>query len=135
MYLTLDKVKLSGNSFIDSQSNYAALLWMLYHKAVCLNMQSFMINLWKPSVWRLLLRLGNKLSLHQRHMVFINVNILKCCFLEYPVYIILLQIQTGWMGPVLFAPFGRSTIKQISNIKKCKCLYKVFEDTALAFLQ
>ena len=39
-YLTLVKAKLSGNSFIENQSYYAPLLWMLYHKALCLNMQN-----------------------------------------------------------------------------------------------
>ena len=38
-YLTLDKAKLLGNAFIDSQFNYSPLIWMFYHKATYLKMQ------------------------------------------------------------------------------------------------
>ena len=31
-YLTLDKAKLLGNAFIDSQSSYAPLIWVFCHK-------------------------------------------------------------------------------------------------------
>ena len=38
-YLTLDKAKHYGNAFIDSQFNYATLIWMFCHKATYLRMQ------------------------------------------------------------------------------------------------
>ena len=38
-YLTLDKAKLLGNAFIDSQFNYAPLIWMFCHKTTYLKMQ------------------------------------------------------------------------------------------------
>ena len=38
-YLTLDEAKLLGNIFIDSQLNYAPLIWMFCHKTTYLKMQ------------------------------------------------------------------------------------------------
>ena len=38
-YLTLDKAKLLGNAFIDSQFNYALLIWMFCHKTTYLKMK------------------------------------------------------------------------------------------------
>ena len=38
-YLTLDKAKLLGNAFIDTQFNYAPLTWMFCHKTTYLKMQ------------------------------------------------------------------------------------------------
>ena len=38
-YLTLDKAKLLGNAFIDSQFNYAPLTWMFCHKTTYLNLR------------------------------------------------------------------------------------------------
>ena len=36
IYLTLDKAKLLGNAFIDSQFNYAPLIWMFFHETTYL---------------------------------------------------------------------------------------------------
>ena len=44
-YLTLDKAKLLGNAFIDSQFNYAPLIWMFCHKATYLKCKKFIISL------------------------------------------------------------------------------------------
>ena len=38
-YLSLEKAKMLGNAFIDSQFNYASLIWMLYRKRLYLEMQ------------------------------------------------------------------------------------------------
>ena len=38
-YLSLDKAKLLSNAFIDSQLNYAPLIWMFCHKTTYLKMQ------------------------------------------------------------------------------------------------
>ena len=35
----IDKAKLLGNAFADSQFNYAPLIWMFYHETTYLNMQ------------------------------------------------------------------------------------------------
>ena len=44
-YLTLDKAKLLGNAFIDSQFNYTPLIWMFCHKATYLKMQKNHLSL------------------------------------------------------------------------------------------
>ena len=41
-YLTLDKAKILGNAFIDSQFNYAPLIWMFCHKSTYLKMQKIL---------------------------------------------------------------------------------------------
>ena len=38
-YLSLEKVQMLGNAFIDSQFNYAALIWMFCRKELYLKMQ------------------------------------------------------------------------------------------------
>ena len=38
-YLTLDKAKPLGNAYIDSQFNYAPLIWISYHNTTYLKMQ------------------------------------------------------------------------------------------------
>ena len=43
-YLTLDKAKLLGNALLDSQFNYAPLIWMFCHKITYLKMQKIIIR-------------------------------------------------------------------------------------------
>ena len=38
-YLSLEKAKLLGNTFIDGQFDYAPLIWMFYRKGLYLKMQ------------------------------------------------------------------------------------------------
>ena len=52
---------------------------MLCHKALCLNMQNFI------SLAPLIAIKQQTISPPTTYKVFINVNILKCCFLEYPL--------------------------------------------------
>ena len=75
-YLTLDKAKLLGNSFIDIQFNYTPVIWMFCHKNTYLKMQK--IHYETPKViyqsdafYNDLLQLSNSLSFHQRHMRFL----------------------------------------------------------------
>ena len=75
-YLTLDKAKLSGNAFIDSQFNYAPLIWMFCHKATYLKMQkihhkSLKVIYQSDASYDDLLQLSNSVSLHQRHLRFL----------------------------------------------------------------
>ena len=72
-YLTLDKAKLLGNPFIDSQFNYAPLIWMFCHKATYLKMQKIhhkSLNVIDQSdlSYDDLLQLSNSVSLHQRQI-------------------------------------------------------------------
>ena len=75
-YLTLDKAKLLGNAFIDSQFNYAPLIWMFCHKATYLKMQkihhkSLKVIYQSDASYDDLLQLSNSVSLHQRHLRFL----------------------------------------------------------------
>ena len=79
-YLTLDKAKLLGNAFINSQFNYAPLIWMFYHKATYLEMQKIHHKSLKAiyqsdTSYDDLLQLSNSASLHQRHLRFLLTEI------------------------------------------------------------
>ena len=81
-YLTLDKAKLLGNAFIDSQFNYAPLIWMFCHKATYLKMQkihhkSLKVIYQSDASYDDLLQLGNSVSLPQRHLQFLLTEIYK----------------------------------------------------------
>ena len=92
-YLTLDKAKPLGNAFIDSQSNYAPLIWIFCHKTTYLGMQKIHHKTLKviyqsDASYDDLLQLSNS-------AVFIDGNIQKYWYLEPPVYVVILQIQSG----------------------------------------
>ena len=122
-YLTLDKAKLSGNAFIDSQFNYALLIWMFCHKTTFLKMQKIHKSLkviYQSNVSYDLLQLSNSVSLHQRHLQFLLTEIYKSTGTLNP--------QFMWsyfkyrkvpydlrQGPVLFIPPTRSTIYGINS--------------------
>ena len=81
-YLTLDKAKLLGNAFIDSQFNYAPLIWMFCHKATYLKMQKIHHKYLKviyqsDASYDDLLQLDNSVSLPQRHLQFLLTEIYK----------------------------------------------------------
>ena len=70
-YLILDKAKLLGNAFIDSQFNYAPLIWMFCHKTTNLKMQkndhkTLNVIYQSDASYDDLLQLSNSVSLHQR---------------------------------------------------------------------
>ena len=81
-YLTLDKAKLLGNALIDSQFNYAPLIWMFCHKATYLKMQkihhkSLKVIYQSDASYADLLQLSNNTTLHQRHLRFLLAEIYK----------------------------------------------------------
>ena len=81
-YLILDKAKLLDNAFIDSQFNYAPLIWMFCHKATYLKMQeihhkSLKVIYQSDASYDDLLQLSNSVSLHQRHLRFLLTEIYK----------------------------------------------------------
>ena len=81
-YLTLDKAKLLGNAFIDSQFNYAPLIWMFCHKATYLKMQkihhkSLKVIYQCDTSYDDLLQLSNNVSLYQQHLRFLLTEIYK----------------------------------------------------------
>ena len=118
--MTLDKAKLLGNAFIDSQFNYAPLIWMFCHKATCLKMQKIHHNSLKliyqsDASYDNLLQLRNSLFLHQRHLQFLWAEIYKSTGTLNPQFIWSyfkyrkVAHNLRW-GPVLFIPPARSTI-------------------------
>ena len=72
-YLSLDKAKLLGNAFIDTQFNYAPLIWIFCRKATYLKMQkinhkSLKIIYRSDASYDDLLQLSNNVSLYQQHL-------------------------------------------------------------------
>ena len=81
-YLTLVKAKLLGNAFIDSQLNYAPLLWMFCHKTTYLKMKkshhkTLKVIYQSDVSYDDLLQLSNSVSLHGRHLRFLLTEIYK----------------------------------------------------------
>ena len=72
-YLTLDKAILLGNGFINSQFNYAPLIWMFSHKPTYLKMQkiyheTLRVIYQSGTFYNDLLQLSKSTSLHQQHL-------------------------------------------------------------------
>ena len=68
-YLRLEKVKMSGNTFIDSQFNYAPLIWMFWRKGLYWKMQKIhhkTLNVIHQSnkIYDGLLQLSETVSIH-----------------------------------------------------------------------
>ena len=119
-YLTLDKAKLLSNAFIDSQFNYAPLIWMFCHKGTYLKMQkihhkSLKVIYQSDASYDDLLQLSNSVSLHQRHLRFLLTEIYKSIGALNPQFMWLYfkyrEVPYNVRrGPVLFIPPARSTI-------------------------
>ena len=74
--LDIDKAKLLCNVFVDSQFNYAPLIWMFYHETTYLNIQKIRHKTVKviyqsDAFHDGLLQLNNSVSLRQRHLRFL----------------------------------------------------------------
>ena len=81
-YLSLEKAKMLGNSFIDSQFNYAALIWMFCRKGLYLKMQKIHHKTLKAiyqsyKTYEELLELSETVSIHQRHLRFLVSEVYK----------------------------------------------------------
>ena len=125
-YLTLDKAKLLGNAFIDSQFNYAPLIWMFCHKATYLKMQkihhkSLKLIYQSGASYDNLLQLSNSVFLHQRHLRFLWTEIYKSTgtlnsqfMWSYSKY--RKVAQNLRRGPVLFIPLAKSTIYGTNSV-------------------
>ena len=81
-FLTIEKAKIQGNAFIDSQFNYAPLIWMYCRKTLYSKIQKIHHRILKvvygidDSYKNLLLR-SNSVSIHQRHLRFLVTEIFK----------------------------------------------------------
>ena len=79
-FLTIEKAKIQGNAFIDSQFNYAPLIWMYCRKTLYSKIQKIHHRILKvvygidDSYKNLLLR-SNSVSIHQRHLRFLVTDI------------------------------------------------------------
>ena len=69
--LTIEKAKILGNAFIDSQSNYESLLWMHCRKTL------YSIMYESNDTYDNLLLQRNRVSVHQRHLRFLVARVYK----------------------------------------------------------
>ena len=77
-YLSLEKTRMLGNTFIDSQFNYAPLIWMFCRKGLYLKMQKIHHKTLKViyqsnKTYEELLELSETVSIHQWHLKFTKV--------------------------------------------------------------
>ena len=82
-YLSVDKAKLLANAFIESQRNHAPLMWMfagktlinkickIHHRTLQLVYDDF------NKLCDELLELNNDLSIHQRHLRYLAIEVFK----------------------------------------------------------
>ena len=82
-YLSVDKAKLLANAFIGSQFNYAPLIWMfagktlikkickIHHRTLQVVYDDF------NKSYDELLELNNDLSIHQRHLRYLAIEVFK----------------------------------------------------------
>ena len=76
-FLTIEKAKMLGNAFIDSQFNYAPLLWMfcrktLYSKIEKIHHKTLKVIYESNDTYDNLLLQGNTVSVHQRYLRFLS---------------------------------------------------------------
>ena len=82
-YLAVEKARILANAFIDSQFSYAHLIWMfagkiLIHKICKINHRTFRVvyNQYNKSSAELL-QLNNNVSIHQRHLQYLALEVSK----------------------------------------------------------
>ena len=81
-FLTIEKSKILGNAFIDSQFNYAPLLWMfcrktLYSKIEKIHHKTSKVIYESNDTYDNLLLQSNTVSVHQRHLRFLMTEMYK----------------------------------------------------------
>ena len=118
-YLTLDKAILYGNTFINSQFNYASLIWMfsrktLYHKIEKIHHRTLKVNYQYEESYENLLLESNSVSIHQRHLRFLVTEINKSTTQINPEfmwpYFTYNNISYNLRkGPILYLPSTHST--------------------------
>ena len=77
-YLTLDKAILLGNTFINSQFNYAPLIWMFYrktlnHKIEKIHHRTLKVIYQSEEPYENVLLEISSVSIHQRHLRFLVI--------------------------------------------------------------
>ena len=81
-FLTIEKAKMLGNAFIDSQFNYAPLLWMfcrktVYSKIEKIHHKTLKVIYESNDTYDNLLLQSNTVSVHQRHLRFLMTEYIK----------------------------------------------------------
>ena len=81
-YLNLKKAKMLGNAFIDSQFNYAPLIWMFCRKGLYLKIQKIHHKTLKViyqsnNTYKELLELSETVSIHQGHLRVLVTEVYK----------------------------------------------------------
>ena len=109
-YLSLEKAKVLGNSFIESQFNYGSLVWMFcrknsYIKIQKLHLKTLRVIYQSNESYERLLEISNKLSIHQRHLRFLLVEIYKSAsnvnpefMWQYFISLVLPNAKTTYFG-------------------------------------
>ena len=118
-YLSLEKANLLCNTFINSQFNYAPLVWMFCRKKQYLKIQKIQRKALKVAYnsnrnYDKLLRDDNEISIHQRHLralicgVFKSLNNLHPEFM-WSYFVFKNMTYSIWNGPLLRLPAAKST--------------------------
>ena len=81
-FLTIEKAKILGNAFKDSQFNYAPLLWMfcrktLYSKIEKIHHKTLKVIYESNDTYDNLLLQSNTVSVHKRHLKFLMTEYIK----------------------------------------------------------
>ena len=118
-YLTLDKAILLGNTFINSQFNYAPLIWMfcrktLYHKIEKIHHRTLKVIYQSEESYENLLLESSSVSVHQRHLRFLLTEIYKSATqinpqLIWPYFTHKKISYNLRKGPILYLPSTHST--------------------------
>ena len=131
-YLSLEKAKLLCNAFINSQLNYAPLVWMFCRKKQYLKIQKIHHKTLKVVYnsnknYDELLRNNNEVSIHQSHLraliceVFKSLNNLNAEFMWS--YFVFKNITYNLRkGPLLRLPATKSTSYSINSALFRACL-------------
>ena len=96
-YLSVDKARLLANAFIDSQFNYAPLIWMFAGKTlinkIC-KIHHRTLQVFDDDFDKLydgLLELNRDQSIHQRHLRYLAIEVFK----STTIHMVLLRAKTN----------------------------------------
>ena len=94
-FLTIEKTKILGNAFIDSQFNYAPLIWMfcrktLYSKIQKIHHRTLKVVYGIDDSYNNLLLSSNYVSIHQRHLRFLVTETFKNISNQSRIYVVVL---------------------------------------------
>ena len=131
-YLSLEKAKLLYNAFINSQFNYAPLVWMFYRKKQYLKIQKIHHKALKVVYnsnknYDELLRNNNEVSIHQSHLralicvIFKSLNNLNPEFM-WPYFVFKNITYSVRKGPLLRLSAAKSTSYGINSALFRACL-------------